>query len=552
MDRKYFYYGRLVTTSDQENLQDAIEGGDLRIVRRLLDWGMLSGGVLTASTPADWNMSLSVGYGFDDLGQWVEWEAIQTIDGSVDYLGNTTVPAFGYQRNAIYAYFLRGEDDIQMDHAGNPVYYGRPESFEIRVIKGDASPTIIGATTPADPVGNGIYLGYFWTRDTSVSIQTSDISQVGKDLAVTLPAVNTAVVNHIALDSVDDSVHGILQGAGNAFDADTVDTLHAADFALVGHTHTGGSLHINWGHGGGTNADMVDGFHASELRGNGGGTNITNVTNITIIDINDVSSVVPGDPVVVVELVRCVEIDQPPADGPVPNNDVAPIFLTVFMTATAIGGATSIVGSVTICSISGTVMDEVAFVFSGLSGGKEALWVSDIVLDPNVYEKNTPYRFQLKAACDDGQVTIDDWVVSQRTRRGSGENYGEWRSVWQETFKASCSTTMANALEFELGFITTGTTDPMVGAKLRVRTFPTGGVPEAGVHIETSDEQALESIAAGSTYRVGHNFPLTTSGYTATDRYWFVVQVYIPEGQTGSLEVSSGRFNLIESAVAIV
>jgi hypothetical protein len=123
---------------------------------------------------------------------------------------------------------------------------------------------------PANPVGDQLW----WTTDTKKMYQRSNDNstwillwpEVGIGYGPAWYAWTSfdgsernVKVHYAANITSGTAVHGIKQGSGNGFDADTVDTHHASDFSVAGHTHVGSDII------GGTvpDSDKIDGYHAS-------------------------------------------------------------------------------------------------------------------------------------------------------------------------------------------------------------------------------------------------------------------------------------------------
>jgi len=570
MDRRNWYFDRFVTSSDLLDLEEDIETADKRIVENATDYGIISG--LVASAASGKYIGISSGKAFDDLGQWIEASG-QSIDCTLDKEGNSTTPTTGWRYFTIFIYFAWKESTPMVDGFGHIVNWNKDEYYVFKIVNGTAAPTAEEAVVPDDPIGHGLAICDVLVQAGQVEFEDDDISDSRKRDLLTIRQHRDDYDNPhlVTKEQLDLKFGHYVDSSG--INSDMVDDLHASAFALTadlsGHISQNTPVHgMKSGHfedSSGINADRLDGYHAKDFLGGGhipgpngwipgtpGGGITTIIEGRTIIiQYPSIGTATDGDPKKIAEVPRFMVV-VPSENGPVPNVDVGGILLTALIMATPLNGATQIIGSFQIRAFGGVLIQEESFSIAlGVNTGGYRL--GPYVLDPNDYGLNDPYLVSIWAGTDVGTATIDDWTMQSQTRRGTGDgNTDEWRPIWEDTFVATATDNLLNGLDFDLILTVSETSDPMSNAKIRVRTYPTGGTAEAGVSIETGEVQDLLAIAPSQSYRTQYSMALTGASYTAGERYWFVLEAYVPSTEDGSCDLRAGSYHLRECPVVIV
>lgn len=218
-DRTNFFYKQKVTETELDLAFDGVEKAVFNLVKDIDMFGVVLNGEVSENAPQ--NLTVDVngpGTCYDQAGQRIYWGVTQDVDCEEDYLGNPTVPTTPGQSVwlSLHARFDRNLQDQRTDGSGDPVWWIRAESFELRVVAGTAATTGTH-TKPAKPT-DAVLLADIELDYNQTAIADADIDTTRRDDFLWTTGANIGVDDsgwanigpaadvQAAFDSVDDVV----------------------------------------------------------------------------------------------------------------------------------------------------------------------------------------------------------------------------------------------------------------------------------------------------------------------------------------------------------
>lgn len=222
-DRVDSFFSQLLTEAELDQMLDQLEQAIWDFASDAGIFGVISGAALTETGPQTMNiLSSNPCKSYDQEGRRIYYPDLQTVDCSVDYVGNPTIPAGGKERwLMIVLEFDRNLYNLRQDGNGADVYYNVDEFFVIKVVAGPevttpiGSPAADGPTKPTD----ALVLGDIKIDSATTVITTGMINFTRRDnfqfaaagaIGVTSGAWtkidNTVAQLQAALDSIDNEL----------------------------------------------------------------------------------------------------------------------------------------------------------------------------------------------------------------------------------------------------------------------------------------------------------------------------------------------------------
>jgi len=140
MNKNDFYKKQYLSAAEMDAFQDYIDDGVKDFLLAHGYQGIVDGLIVQASAGAPtFDAVVTAGTAYDKDGEHVHVAVNQTIDISVDELGNTTYTDLGGGEDrwvSIFLHFDRALSEPRVDGDGVPLHYVHAESFTIRVVNG--------------------------------------------------------------------------------------------------------------------------------------------------------------------------------------------------------------------------------------------------------------------------------------------------------------------------------------------------------------------------------------------------------------------------------